>query len=92
MGFKVIETKEEFFAAVKARLLWGNLNCPDEAPQWDRLFYWDGYRNKVLIETWDDAANNIDDDSSWRTQDFAVLVEDDGEDTSPPTASKDYQL
>jgi len=78
MGFKVIETKEEFFAAAKARLLWGNLGCPDEAPRWDHLYAWYDFSNKVLS-----------DDFSWRTQDFAVLVEDDGEDTSPPTASKD---
>lgn len=77
MGFKVIETKEEFIMAARARLLWGNRNYPDEAPQWDHLFYWDDYSNKDLSETWDDAANNIDDDSSWRTQDFTVLVEDD---------------
>lgn len=90
--FKAVESKEEFFAAVKARLLWGNLGCPDEAPQWDHLLYWDVFSNKVLSEVWDEAYNNISDDFSWRTQDFAVLVEDDGEDTSPPTASKDYQL
>ena len=89
MGFKVIETKEEFFAAAKARLLWGNLGCPDEAPRWDHLYAWYDFSNKVLIEIWDDADNNISDDFSWRTRDFAVLVEDDGEDTSPPTASKD---
>lgn len=90
--FKEIETKEEFFAAARARLLWGNRGRPDEAPQWDHLLYWGDFSNKVLIEIWDDAANNISDDFSWRTRDFAVLVEDDGEDTSPPTASKDYQL
>lgn len=76
MGFKVIETKEEFFTAVKARLLWGNLNCPDEAPRWAHLFYWGDFSNKVLIEIWDDAANNSE-DSCWKTRDFAVLVEDD---------------
>lgn len=36
-----------------------------------------------LGEIWDDADNNISDDFSWRTRDFAVLVEDDGEDASP---------
>ena len=77
MGFKVIETKEEFFAAAKARLLWGNRGCPDEAPQWDSLLYWGDLSNKVLIEIWDDAANNISEDSCWKTRDFAVLVEDD---------------
>ena len=90
--FKVIESKEEFIAAVRAYLLWGDRSYPNEAPQWDHLLYFGEFSNRVLIEIWDDADNNVSDDFSWRTQDFAVLVEDDGEDTSPPTASKDYQL
>ena len=75
--FKVIETKEEFFAAAKARVLWGNRGRPGEEPLWDYLYSWYDFSNKVLIETWDDAANNISDDFSWRTRDFAVLVEED---------------
>ena len=75
--FKVIETKEEFFAAAKAGVLWGNRGCPDEAPQWDHLLYWGDFRNKVLREMWDDAANNNSNYEEWMTRDFAVLVEDD---------------
>ena len=75
--FKAIETKEEFFAAAKARLLWGNRSCPDEAPQWDHLLYWGDFRNKVLREMWDDAANNNSNYEEWMTRDFAVLVEED---------------
>lgn len=85
--FKVIETEEEFITAAKARVLWGNRGYPDEAPQWDHLRYWDDYSNEELNEIWDDAVNNISEDLAWRTRDFAVLVEDDGEDASP-TASE----
>ena len=60
--FKVIETKEEFITAVKARVLWGNRSCPGEEPQWepqwDYLYSWYDFSNKVLSEMWDDAANN----------------------------------
>lgn len=56
--FKVIETEEEFFAAVKARLLWGNRSCPVEEPRWDYLYSWYDFSNKVLSEMWDDADNN----------------------------------
>lgn len=73
--FKVIESKEEFIAAVMAGLLWGDRSYPDE-PRWDRL-YWDYYSNEELGEIWDEAYNNTRDDFSWRTRDFAVLVEED---------------
>lgn len=81
--FKAVESKEEFIAAVRAYLLWGDRSYPDEAPQWDHLYAWYDFSNKVLIEIWDDAVNNISEDAAWRTRDFAVLVEDDGEDASP---------
>lgn len=73
--FKVIESKEEFIAAVMAGLLWGDRSYPDE-PRWDQL-YWDYYSNEELGEIWDEAYNNTRDDFSWRTRDFAVLVEED---------------
>lgn len=74
--FKAVESKEEFIAAVRAYLLWGDRSYQDEAPQWDHLRYWDDYSNEELGEIWDDAVNNISDDFSWRTRDFAVLVEE----------------
>lgn len=85
--FKAVESKEEFIAAVMAGLLWGDRSYQDEAPRWDHLRYWGDFNNEELVEIWDDAANNNSKDEEWRTRDFAVLVEDDGEDASP-TASE----
>ncbi len=101
MGFRVIESKEEFFAVARARMLWGNRGCPDEAPRRDHLYYWDSFDSIELSEIWDSAANNTSNVEEWRTQDFAVLVEDDeeGDSTtaseegdSTTTVSEDYQL
>lgn len=76
--FKAIETKEEFIMAARARMLWGNRGYPDgNTPLWDHLYYWDSFDNIELREMWDDAASNTSNDEEWRTQDFAVLVEED---------------
>ena len=87
--FKVIESKEEFFTAARARMLWGNRGYPGETPQWDHLRYWGSFDNIELNEVWDDAASNTSNDEEWRTQDFTVLVEDDEERDSTTTVSED---
>lgn len=80
MGFKVIETEEEFLSAAAAGMLWANYEDAgwQQAP-WGRL--------GLLRTIWDNAEENSRKASpnlhEWQLHDFAVLVEDDGEGDSP---------
>jgi len=81
--FKVIESKEEFFAAARAGLLWGNYQTEETYPsQWEAL-EWRSFEASLLYDIWDKAERERD---TWRTFDFAVLVEDDDEEGDSPTA------
>ena len=76
--FKVIESKDEFFAAARAGLLWGNYQTEEAGPpQWEAL-EWGLFEASLLYDIWAKAEKERDPDT-WRTFDFAVLVEDEGE-------------
>lgn len=74
--FKVIESKEEFFAAARAGLLWGNYQTEETYPsQWEAM-EWRSFAASLLYAIWDKAERERD-PNTWRTFDFAVLVEED---------------
>lgn len=81
--FKMIESKEEFFAAVRAGLLWGNYQTEEaDPPQWEAL-EWQRFKASLIYDIWDSAEENSlkasPDTNEWQPHDFAVLVEDDGD-------------
>lgn len=77
MVFRICSSKEEAIQAAEAGLLWLNLGTHTD-PWWGR---W----GKL------DVAKHYG-ENYWKPEDFAVLVEDDGEGDSPATVSEDYQL
>lgn len=84
MGFKVIETEEEFEAALAAGLLWinGSTKWPRPQEGWEPC---GRHAQEYACGRWRKAKEN-----GWKAsylpEDFAVLVEDDGEGDSPTTA------
>lgn len=88
MGFKVIETEEEFFAALAAGLLWINIDTgkPRAAGKWYRPKDVGYTSDASVISCWKSSAS---DNYGYIKEDFAVLVEDDGEGDSPTTAREE---
>ena len=86
--FKVIESKDEFFAAARAGLLWGNYQTEEAGPpQWEAL-EWGLFGASLLYDIWAKAEKErAEGPHTWRVFDFAVLVEDDDEEGDSPTAS-----
>lgn len=83
--FKVIESKDEFFAAARAGLLWGNYQTEEAGPpQWEAL-EWGLFGASLLYDMWAKAEKNRKaNPQDWRSFDFAILIEDDdGEGDSP---------
>lgn len=79
MGFKVIETEEEFEAALAAGLLWinGSTQWPRPREGWEACGWYD---QKYARERWREAKENSVASrwvASYLPEDFAVLVEDD---------------
>lgn len=76
--FKVIESKEEFLSVAAGGLLWANY----EYVGW-RQVPWGRLDTSTLRSIWDGAGENSRKASpnlhEWQPNDFAVLVEDEGE-------------
>jgi hypothetical protein len=74
MGFKVIETEEEFEAALAAGLLWINSSTQWPRPQegWETCGWYEPQR---ACEKWRQAKENGR-KASYLPEDFAVLVEE----------------
>lgn len=78
MGFKVIETEEEFEAALAAGLLWINSSTQWPRPRegWEACGW---YEQKRACEWWRVAKENSVASrwvASYLPEDFAVLVEE----------------
>jgi len=84
MGFKVIETDEEFESALTAGLLWINTSALWPRPiQWPRpISSWrrcGSYEHHHIRRKWEEAkGNKAARKDMYLPEDFAVLVEDDG--------------
>lgn len=78
MGFKVIESEEEFEAALAAGLLWINMSAqwPRSQEGWETCEW---YEQKRACERWMEAKENsvARRRMSYLPEDFAVLIEDD---------------
>jgi len=76
--FKVVETDEEFEAALAAGLLWMNVSGSVPRPQygWQRVTPEEYHCAETM---WDCAKHPLRSAGAYQPEDFAVLVEDEGE-------------
>lgn len=77
MGFKVIESDEEFESALTAGLLWNNTSAqwPRPISSWRRC---GSYEHHHIRRKWEEAkGNKAARKDRYIPEDFAVLVEDD---------------
>ena len=76
--FKVVESDEEFEAALAAGLLWMNVSSSVPRPQygWQRVTPEEYHCAETM---WDCAKHLLRNAGTYQPEDFAVLVEDEGE-------------